>query len=148
MHWIAGRANILCKYLICTFIILGVAFALPFLCCFHKLKFLVIKCLKQILLHCTSNCISLKRVSQIFKTLFQTGNVDIFILCGIFFGRYAQLKSSFSDKKTSAVKQRYALVEKLSMINMAKYQKKTSSSTEIGALQCKTTLITLMGMHL
>ena len=37
--------------------------------------------------------------------LFQTGDINIFILRGVFFSRYVQLKSSFSDeKKTSAVK--------------------------------------------
>ena len=31
-------------------------------------------------------------------------NVNIFVLRGVFFSRYVQLKSSFSDEKTSAVK--------------------------------------------
>ena len=43
-------------------------------------------------------------MSQIFKTLFQTGDINIFVLRGAFFSRYVQLKSSFSDEKTSAVK--------------------------------------------
>ena len=47
---------------------------------------------------------SLKSVSEIFKILFQTGNINIFVLRGVFFSRYVQLKSSFSDEKTSAVK--------------------------------------------
>ena len=47
---------------------------------------------------------SLKKVSQIFKILFQTGDINIFVLRGVFFSRYVQLKSSFSDEKTSAVK--------------------------------------------
>ena len=48
---------------------------------------------------------SSKSVPQIFKTLFQTGDINIFVLCGVFFSRYVQLKISFSDKKkTSAVK--------------------------------------------
>ena len=47
---------------------------------------------------------SSKSVSQIFKILFQTGGINIFVLHGVFFSRYVQLKSSFSDKKTSAVK--------------------------------------------
>ena len=45
-----------------------------------------------------------KSVSQIFKILFQTGDINIFLLRGVFFSRYVQLKSSFSGKKTSAVK--------------------------------------------
>ena len=40
-----------------------------------------------------------KSVSQIFKTLFQTGDINIFVLRGVFSIRYVQLKSSFSDQK-------------------------------------------------
>ena len=47
---------------------------------------------------------SSKSVSQIFKILFQTRGIHIFILCGVFFSRYVQPKSSFSDENTSAVK--------------------------------------------
>ena len=42
---------------------------------------------------------SSKSVSQIFKILSQTKDIYIFILRGVFFSRYVQLKSSFSDKK-------------------------------------------------
>ena len=47
---------------------------------------------------------SSKSVSQIFKILFQTGDINIFVLRGVFFSRYVQLKSSFSGEKTLAVK--------------------------------------------
>ena len=47
---------------------------------------------------------SSKSVSQIFKILFETGDNNIFVLHGVFFSGYVQLKSSFSDEKTSAVK--------------------------------------------
>ena len=47
---------------------------------------------------------SSKKVSRILKILFQTGDINIFVLRGVFFSRYVQLKSSFSDEKTSAVK--------------------------------------------
>ena len=48
---------------------------------------------------------SSKSVSQIFKILFQAGDINIFVLRGVFFSRYVQLKSSFSGKKDpSAVK--------------------------------------------
>ena len=40
-------------------------------------------------------------MSQIFKILFQTGDINIFILPGVFFSRYVQLKSSFSNEKTA-----------------------------------------------
>ena len=42
---------------------------------------------------------SSKSVSQIFKILFQTGGINTFVLRGVFFSRYVQLKSSFSDEK-------------------------------------------------
>ena len=64
---------------------------------------------------------SLKSMSQIFKSLFQTGDINIFVLRGVFFSRYVQLKSSpFLTKKTSAVKSE-TQVEKLTKINVAKY---------------------------
>ena len=47
---------------------------------------------------------SSKSVSQISKTLFQTGDINIFVLLGVFYSRYVQIKSYFSDKKTSLVK--------------------------------------------
>ena len=47
---------------------------------------------------------STKTVSQIFKILFQTGDINIFVLRGVFSSRYAQLKSSFSDGKKKVVK--------------------------------------------
>ena len=63
-------------------------------------------------------------MSQVLKILFQTGDINIFVLRGGFFSRYVQLKSSFLTKKTSAVKsereKREALREKLSKINVAK----------------------------
>ena len=42
---------------------------------------------------------SSKSVSQIFKILFQTGDINIFVLRGVFFSRYVRLKSSFSNEK-------------------------------------------------
>ena len=73
------------------------------------------------LLHSTSIFTSSKSMSQIFKTLFQTGAINVFVLRGVLFDTYAQLKSSFSGKKTSVVKSETYLVEKLSKINAAKY---------------------------
>ena len=40
-----------------------------------------------------------KSMSQIFKILLQTGDINIFVLRGAFVSRYVQLKSSFSDEK-------------------------------------------------
>ena len=42
---------------------------------------------------------SSKSVSQIFKILFQTGDINIFVLRGVFFSTYVQLKRSFSVEK-------------------------------------------------
>ena len=42
---------------------------------------------------------SSKSVSRIIKILFQTGDIDIFALHGVFFSRHVQLKSSFSNEK-------------------------------------------------
>ena len=47
---------------------------------------------------------SSKSVSRIFKILFKTGYINIFVLHVVFVSRSVQLKSSSSDKKTSAVK--------------------------------------------
>ena len=44
---------------------------------------------------------SSKNVSQIFKFLFQTKDINIFVRRGVFFSRYVQLKSSFSEEKTA-----------------------------------------------
>ena len=38
-------------------------------------------------------------VSEIFKILLQTGDINIFVLRGVFFSGYVQLESSFSDEK-------------------------------------------------
>ena len=42
---------------------------------------------------------SSKSVSQIFKILFNTGDINSFVLRGIVFSSYVQLKSSSSDEK-------------------------------------------------
>ena len=38
-------------------------------------------------------------MSQIFKILFQSEDINIFVFCGVFFSIYVQLKVSFSDEK-------------------------------------------------
>ena len=47
---------------------------------------------------------SSRSMFQIFKILFQTLDINVFVLRCVFFSRYVQLKSSISDKKTSTVK--------------------------------------------
>ena len=44
---------------------------------------------------------SSKSVSQVFEIFCQTGDTNIFVLCGVFFSKYVKLKSSFSDEKTA-----------------------------------------------
>ena len=78
----------ICKYIPHIFSILGVTFAVSFLCYF---------------LHCTSICTSSKSMSQIFKILFQTGDINIFDLRGVFFSGYVRLKSSFPGEKNISV---------------------------------------------
>ena len=55
---------------------------------------------------------SSKIVSQIFKTLFKTGDINIFVLLGVFISRYVQLKSSFFDNKTSTMESETRLSRK------------------------------------
>ena len=43
------------------------------------------------------------KVSQVFKILFQTGDINIFVLRDVFFSRYVQLESSISDEKNISV---------------------------------------------
>ena len=52
----------------------------------------------KLLLHCTSICVSSKSVSKVFKILSGTGDINIFVLRGVFFSRHVQPKSSFSDE--------------------------------------------------
>ena len=55
-------------------------------------------------MYCASIFISSNILSQIFKILFRTRNTNISVLGGAFFNRFIQLKSFFSDEKTSALK--------------------------------------------
>ena len=104
------------------FLISGLAFAIPFLCYLQTLQLVVVN--KNWNNFC---CITLKfvwpqKVSQIFKILFQTGDINIFFLRGVLFSKYVLLNSSFSDeKKYQRWNLRHTLVEKLSKINVAKY---------------------------
>ena len=47
---------------------------------------------------------SSKSMSQIFKIFFQTRDINIFVLCGVLFSRYVQLKCSFSDEENISSK--------------------------------------------
>ena len=93
LPWIAGRANILCEYLIYIFFQFW-AWLLRFL-------FYIIsrRNFEIIFAAFTSVSMSSKSVSQISKMLFQTGNINIIVPHGVHFSRYVQLKSSFSAEK-------------------------------------------------
>ena len=56
---------------------------------------------------------SSKKLSQTFKILFQTGNINIFVIPGVLFSKYLQLKSSFSDEKNLKLNLMNILVNKL-----------------------------------
>ena len=122
LRWIAGRANIFSKYIIYIFFKFGRDSCGSFSMLFPKVP---TSCCKRnlalFLLHCTSIFMSSKNLSQIFKILFQTGDINIFVLCGVFFSRYVQLKSFFSDEKKQLWNLRRTLVEKLLKINVAKH---------------------------
>ena len=45
---------------------------------------------------------SSKSVPQIFKILFQIGEINIFVLRGVFCSGYVQLKNSFSEEKNNS----------------------------------------------
>ena len=94
------------------------AFAVLVLCYFQKLQLLIVKRFwTNFCCICISIFMSSKRVSEILKILFQTGDIYIFVLRGVFSSRYVQLKSSFSDKKKHQLwNLRNTLVEKLSKI--------------------------------
>ena len=102
LHWIAGRINILCEYIIYIFFNFGTGFCGSFAMLFPKAPASCCKnVLNKFLLHYASILMSSKSMSQIFKILFQNGNINIFVLHGVFFNRYVQLKCSYSDEKNS-----------------------------------------------
>ena len=71
------------------------------MCYFQERQLLVVKqfCCKLILLHYPTIYMSSKSLSQILKILFQAGDINIFVLRGVFFNSYVRLKSSFTDEK-------------------------------------------------
>ena len=71
-----------------------------FLCYFQKLQILVVKKFELIFVAMYFYIYELKKyVSDSYKILFQTGDINIFVLRGVFFSRYVQLKSSFSGEE-------------------------------------------------
>ena len=74
---------------------------------------------------------SSKSVCQIFKILFQAGDINIFVLYGVFFSRYIQLKISFSGKKKHQQwNLKHTFIVKLLKINVAKHYRKIPSLAE------------------
>ena len=92
LHWITDQANI-CKYLIYNFFSIW-TWLLWFLfyVTFQKLQLLEIKRFWN-----NFGCIAFlfvwaQKVFQIFKILFQNGDINTFVLRCVFFGRYIQLR--------------------------------------------------------
>ena len=85
LHWVSGRANILSKYIIYIFFNFGRGFCGFFSMLFPKAPASCCKkVLNQFLLHFTFISMSSKSVCQIFKILFQTGDINIFVFHGVF----------------------------------------------------------------
>ena len=124
LHWIAGRANIISKDMVYIFFNFGRGCYGSFPMLFPKAPASCCKnILNQFFLHCISVFMSSKIMYQIFKILFHTGEIDIFVLSGVvFFSKYIQLKSFFLWRKEhQRCNLRHSLVEKLSKINVEKY---------------------------
>ena len=81
------------------FSILGVAFVVPFPCYFQKLQLFVVKKFWSDFCWIVFPFVWSQKMSQIFKISFQTRDINIFVLSGVFSRRYVQLKSSFSEEK-------------------------------------------------
>ena len=121
---IEGRANILFEYSIYIYIfIFGYGFCGSFSMLFPEGSGSCDKeILRNFLLHSTSISMSSKGLSQIFKIFFQTGYVNIFVLRGVVFSRYVQLKRSFSaEKKHQPWNLIHTSVQKPSNFNAAMY---------------------------
>ena len=97
LHWIAGRATLLCQYLIYIFSILGVGFSALSLCYFQKLQLFVVKKFWNSFCCIVLLFVWAQKESQIFTIVLETGAINIFVFLGDFFIRYVRLKSSFSE---------------------------------------------------
>ena len=75
--------------------------AVPFLCYFQNLQLLADKKIWPSFCCIVLLYLWAQKVFQIFKILFQNRDINTFVLCDVFFSRYVQLKSSFSDEKNS-----------------------------------------------
>ena len=94
LHWIAGRANILSKYIKQIFFNFGCGFYGSFTMLFPKAgtscckkKFGLIFAALYFYIYELKKCVS------DFKILFQNGDINIFVLRGVFVSIYVQLKS-------------------------------------------------------
>ena len=102
LSWIADRANIICKYTTYIFFSFGCGF-----CGFFSMLFVKApaSCGKKKLNNFCWIVLSFvwaqKVCLRFLKILFQTGDVNIFVLRGVFFSGYVLLKSSFPDEKTA-----------------------------------------------
>ena len=64
---------------------------------------------------------SSKSVSQVFKILFQTGDLNIFVLLGVLLVDMFKQKASFLTKKTLAVKSKTNFSKEAIKVGLARY---------------------------
>ena len=122
LHWTAGRANILCKYLI-YFFNFGRGFCSSSYVNSRSSSLLWCRNFEIIFGALYYFC-ELKKCLT-FKILFQTGDINSFGLLGAFFTRFVRLKSSSSAKKKKKKKKNSSaiwdtFVEKLSKFDTTK----------------------------
>ena len=99
-----GKSKYFSRYMIYIFFSFGHSCYGSFPMLFSKAPALYCKKhLSQFFLHCTSIVINSKTVSQVFNILFQTKDINIFVLRCVLFSRYVQLKTSFSDEKNISI---------------------------------------------
>ena len=99
------------------FSILDVAFAVPLLYYLQKLQLLVVK--KFWTNFCCIVLLNLWAQKVCLKSVFQTTDNNIFVLCSLFFSRYVQLKTK--EEKYISGEIWDTLVEKLLKISVAMY---------------------------
>ena len=93
--WIGDRSRIFSSWSL----FLGMSFIVLNQCSFSNLQLHAIKTFQIIFLYFVSICLSLKFVPQIFNTLFQTGDTNIFVPCTVISVLHFQIINSFLAQK-------------------------------------------------
>ena len=128
LYWIADRSNVV-KTL---FLKIYIYFWAGFLLLWVKLPFrssnFTLKNDFEIIFPALFQFTLAPKVSQILIILFQTGNINTFVLRCVIFIIHFQKKTSFSREKN-------ILVSEKNVFNVAKHEMKTSLLADLGALQ-------------